>query len=186
MIFAGHLLDLISEYQASWSGRCRGRARTAYSKGPEGIALRADFCRWLARKMKKEGEMFLQKEIESDHLLIYIFRKDEKEMSAVRAVAEAILKFGDDPEGVPSSAINFAIAGHPHSGGQRAREIFAAYRRQWRGVQDVKALFREHIFKGNRYYFSPVFLQWLRASLPEIESVVYPVQSRLKREYVEK
>lgn len=147
--------------------------------------------------------MILQRQIETEHSIIYVFRKDAVGISPVRAVAEAILKFGDDPAGMPSSAINFAIAGHPHSGGQRFREICQAYRRQWPGMaadasgvglQFIESISADknggrythvsfpssHVVLKNRFHFSPGFLSWLRASLPEIECVVYPIQSRRK------
>jgi hypothetical protein len=37
-----------------------------------------------------------------------------------------------------------------------------------------------HTIKKNRYFFNEHFLTWLRASLPEIERVCYPVVSRRK------
>jgi hypothetical protein len=172
---------LASLYQLSWSSRIRGRVRAAFTVDGGELTFKADFMRWLSRRMERRGEMVLKKEIESDNLLILIFRKDAGEQSAVRAVAEAILELGDSPEGMPSAAIHYAIAGHPFSGGQRFREIVAAYRRQWPGILDGRWKFpavKSHSIKKNRYYFSEAFLQWLRASLPEIERVCYPVQTK--------
>jgi len=174
------LLDLISEYQASWSGRCRGRARTAYSEGPEGIAVRADFMRWIYRRMARGNEMVLKQQIESDHLMILIFRKDDRDKSMVRYVAETILELGEDPAGVPTEALHYCVPGHPFSSMQRLRELCAAYRRQWPGFMETDPIVDSHKFKGNRYYFSKQFLAWLRASLPEIEKVVYPVTIKRK------
>ena len=197
---------LLESYYASWSSRCRGALRTAYTMDGDDIVFRKDFLRFIDRQFAKGDQMIFRNQIESDHLVIMIFRKDEADISPVRQVANAILKHGDDPEGVPSSAINFAIQGHEHSGGQRFRELCAAYRRQWPGVmidkfQDamiavdlVKAGShlvaamqgcspdrQSHVYKNNRYHFTGDFLSWLRSSLPEIEKVVYPVTSRKKR-----
>jgi hypothetical protein len=164
-------------YQSSWSSRIRGRVRAAFTIDKGELTFKADFLRWIYRRMARGNEMVLKKEIESDNLLILIFRKDAGEQSAVRAVAEAILELGDSPEGMPSAAIHYAIAGHPFSGGQRFREIVAAYRRQWPGMDhDENQL--THIIKKNRYFFNEHFLTWLRASLPEIERVVYPVTTK--------
>jgi hypothetical protein len=176
-------------YQLSWSSRIRGRVRAAYMIDKGELAFKADFMRWIYRRMARGNEMVLKKEIESDNLLILIFRKDAGEQSAVRAVAEAILELGDSPEGMPSAAIHYAIAGHPFSGGQRFREIVAAYSRQWPGITAAGIIngvltfhptHISHTIKKNRYFFNEHFLTWLRASLPEIERVCYPVVSRRK------
>ena len=196
---------LLESYYASWSSRCRGALRTAYTMDGDDIVFRKDFLRFVDRMMVKEDPMILKRTIETDHLTIYIFRKDAENVSAVRAVAQVIAELGDGPEGVSNAAINFAIPGKPLSGGQRFRELCAAYRRQWPGVmidkfQDamiavdlVKAGShlvaamqgcspdrQSHVYKNNRYHFTGDFLSWISASLPEIEKVVYPVTSRKK------
>jgi hypothetical protein len=170
--------DLAAAYRASWSSRIRGRVRAAYMIDKGELAFKADFMRWLSRRMERRGEMVLKKEIESEHLLIYIFRKDDEKIHPVRQVAQAILEFGRDPEGMPSSAIHYAIAGHPFSGGQRFREIVAAYRRQWPGFLTADPIVDSHVIKKNRYYFRQPFLAWLKANLEEIERVVYPVTTK--------
>jgi hypothetical protein len=181
--------NLASKYRASWSSRIRGRVRAAYTVDKGELTFKADFMRWIYRRMAREGEMVLKQQIDSEHLMILIFRKDAGEQSAVRAVAEAILLWGDDAAGMPSAAIHYAIAGHPFSGGQRFREIVAAYRRQWPGITAAGIIngvltfhptHISHTIKKNRYFFNEHFLTWLRASLPEIERVVYPVVSRRK------
>lgn len=174
------LSSLARAYLASWSARCRGALRTAYTVEGEGVRLRADFLRFIERLMKKEDPMILKRTIETDHLTIYVFRKDAEEVSAVRAVAQVIVELGDDPEGVSNAAINFAIPGKPLSGGQRFREICQAYRRQWPGVMEVDRVTESHVYRNKRYFFNAPFLAWLRTNLDEIERVVYPVTSRIK------
>jgi hypothetical protein len=175
------MTSLSALYASSWTGR----GRRAYRKGKDGIEFSMDFQRWLKRLMLREGEMILKREIDSEHLLIMFFLKDDCEKSAVRCVAEAILELGNDPAGVSNAAINFAIPGKPLSGGQRFREICAAYRRQWPGMHPNNPLGQfdrsiTHVFKKNRYFFHWHFRQWLRASLPEIEKICYPVQAKKK------
>jgi hypothetical protein len=167
-----HILQNL--YCSSWTGH----GRRAYRKGKDGIEFSIDFQRWLKRLMIKEGEMILKREVDSEHLLIMFFVKDDCEKSAVRCVAEAILELGNDPAGVSNAAINFAIPGKPLSGGQRFRELVAAYRRQWPSFMITDPIVDSHIFKKNRYFFSKPFMAWLRASLLEIEAVCYPVQTK--------
>jgi hypothetical protein len=189
------LSSLAADYRSSWSGRCRGRARTAYIIENDELIFRKDFLRWVDRQFIKGGKMIFRNQIESDHLVIMVFRKDEMNLSPVRQVANAILKLGGDPAGMPSSAINWAVQGHPHSGGQRFREICAAYRRQWPGITDYDyqyyaktGMFPCHIYlishtiKKNRFHFTASFMSWLRANIDNIESVVYPVTVRRVRE----
>jgi hypothetical protein len=164
------MISLERLYRASWTGR----RRRAWTVERGDIKFAAEFQRWIARKMKKEGLMILKREIESEHLKILIFRKDDCEKSMVRYVAETIIALGDDPAGVPSAAIHYAIPGHPFTGTKRFYEITAAYRRQWTGMEELYVK-ESHTFKSNHYYFSQLFMAWLRTNLPEIERVVYPV-----------
>jgi hypothetical protein len=172
------MTSLSDLYQRSWTGR----GRRAYRKGKDGIEFSIDFQRWLKRWMLREGEMILKREVDSEHLLIMFFVKDDCEKSAVRCVAEAILELGNDPAGVSNAAINFAIPGKPLSGGQRFRELVAAYRRQWPGiVRDGELFFPHpvaHTFRKNRYYFEPLFVNWLKSNIDNIEATVYPVQTK--------
>jgi hypothetical protein len=174
--------SLSTEYQRSWTGR----GRRAYTLKGGDIKFTVDFQRWLKRLMLREGEMILKREVDSEHLLIMFFVKDDCEKSAVRCVAEAILELGNDPEGVSNAAINFAIPGKPLSGGQRFRELVAAYRRQWPGMEPASmagswlnlAEVQSHTFSKNRYTFTRSFLQWLRTNIDDIEAVCYPVQTK--------
>jgi hypothetical protein len=106
--------------------------------------------------------------------MILIFRKDDRDKSMVRYVAETIIALGDDPAGVPTEALHYCVPGHPFSSMQRLRELCAAYRRQWGGMEELYVK-ESHTFKSNRYYFSQLFMAWLRTNIPEIERVVYPV-----------
>jgi hypothetical protein len=171
--------SLSTEYQRSWTGR----GRRAWTIGKGGLVFLKDFLRWLERYVSKGDQMVLQKTIESEHLTILIFRNDDCEKSMVRYVAETILALGDDPAGVPTEALHYCVPSHPFSSMQRLRELVAAYRRQWPGMHPNNPLGQldrsiTHVFKKNRYFFNYYFLQWLRASLPEIEKICYPVQTK--------
>jgi hypothetical protein len=170
------MTSLSALYASSWTGR----GRRAYRKGKDGIEFSIDFQRWLKRLMIKEGEMILKREVDSEHLLIMFFLKDDCEKSAVRCVADAILELGNDPAGVSNAAINFAIPGKPLSGGQRFRELVAAYRREWTGMEleGWPKTRKTHTFKKNHYFFSKPFLAWLKSNIDNIEATVYPVQTK--------
>ena len=165
------MIHFASLYSQSWTGR----GRRAFTMEGGRVKLNLDFCRWMIRYFKRKGKMVLYQTIKSEHATILVFKNDDCEKSMVRYVAETILELGEDPEGVPTEALHYCVPGHPFSSMQRLRELCAAYRRQWPGFMETDPIVDSHKFKGNRYYFSKQFLAWLRASLPEIERVVYPV-----------
>jgi hypothetical protein len=173
------MISLSSLYQRSWTGR----GRRAYIESKSHLILNSDFLRWIFRMFQKEGPMVLQKQFDTDHFTVMIFKRDTIEKSMVRYVVETILALGDDPAGVPTEALHYCVPSHPFSSMQRLREICAAYRRQWPGMHPNNPLGQfdrsmTHVFKKNRYFFNYYFLQWLRASLPEIEAVCYPVTAK--------
>jgi hypothetical protein len=123
--------------------------------------------------------MVLQKQFDTDHFTVMIFKRDTIEKSMVRYVVETILALGDDPAGVPTEALHYCVPSHPFSSMQRLREICAAYRRQWPGFDDdTLRVSASHTFKKNRYHFSPGFMAWLKSNIDDIEAVCYPVQTK--------
>jgi hypothetical protein len=173
MIFAGDLLDLEKEYQNSWSGRCRGRARTAYTIGAEGLELRSDFIRWLGRRAikNKEAKMILVHRDIKPGTMVLVFEGNDEGKTVEHILAEAICKLAPQNGGMVSSwAIHFCAMRHPFSTTQRLREMKEKFRKWWLGDLDPMETFipgcddfaYRWIPSENMYVFSPHFISWLR------------------------
>jgi hypothetical protein len=166
MIFAGNLLDLEAEYHKSWTGRSRGKARTAYTVGAEGLCLRSDFIRWLARQAHKGGNMVLTKRIEEEGKTILVLEGNDSGKTVEQLVAEVICKLGRDLHPVSSWAIHFASMRHPFSTTQRLRDLaaqFDLYRKANGGPIDLIA------YSWNKeemaYTFQPEFIDFLEREI---------------------
>jgi hypothetical protein len=170
------MISLSALYRQSWTGR----GRRAYIESKSHLILNSDFLRWIFRMFQKEGPMVLQKQFDTDHFTVMIFKRDTIEKSMVRYVAETILALGDDPAGVPTEALHYCVPSHPFSSMQRLRELVAAYRREWTGMEleGWPKTRKTHTFKKNRYFFSKPFMAWLKCHIDEIEQVCYPVQTK--------
>jgi len=191
MIFAGNLLDLEAEYHKSWSGRSRGKARTAYTVGAESLCLRSDFIRWLARQAHKGGNMVLTKRIEEEGKTILVLEGNDSGKTVEQLVAEVICKLGRDLRPVrvicnlgrdlrpvSSWAIHFASMRHPFSTTQRLRDLaaqFDLYRKANGGPIDLIA------YSWNKeemaYTFQPEFIDFLeREIMAKLEPANVPAR----------
>jgi hypothetical protein len=146
----------------------------AYSEGPEGIALRADFCRWLARKAHKGGNMIqTDRQIKGDTvILIFEGVLNDEGKSVEQIVAETIVKISraHPGEGISSWQIHFCSYHHPFSATQRLRfELKRAFERWWLDKYmadtigeislDDQAYWWDK--KQCRFFFSPHFIDFL-------------------------
>jgi hypothetical protein len=177
MIFSGSLFDLVSEYQRSWSGRCRGKARTAYTIGAEGLVLRSDFLRWLRRRAikNKEAKMVMVQRIEKPGTTVLVFEGNDEGETVEQILAEAICKIAPKNGGMVSSwAIHFCAMHHPFSTTQRLREMKDKFRKWWLSDLTTRMAPGDSFIPGSddyayrfaksecMYYFSPHFIAWLR------------------------
>lgn len=195
MILAGELEGLAAEYRATWSGLCRGKARTAYIKDAEDrVVLRSDFVRWLERraaKNKEGGTMILQQieeraglDVPGETTWVLVFRGSDHGKTVERLVAEVVVELGSRDytpgpgvqlAGVPGIAIRLAAFRHNASCVRRLGTLKTKFQKAMKDDLGVEwPVAYRYDRKRDEFYFGAQFVAWLRKEYLEKEPVRVP------------